>query len=83
MEKSEKQNEEMFNMILKEIKNLENKIDSIHGELKEIKKSTLNMDTHISFVETVYDTVKNPFYYIMNKIQPIQIKDKESKMITE
>lgn len=72
--------------ILEKLNKIEEKLEIIQTDINNIKKSTLNMDTHISFVETVYDTVKNPFYYIMNKIQPIQIKDKntkEPKMITE
>ena len=40
---------------------MDNKIDDIKG-------STENMDHHISFIETVYDTVAHPFMYIFNKL---------------
>ena len=40
---------------------MDNKIDDIKG-------STKNMDNHISFIETVYDTVAQPFMYIFNKL---------------
>lgn len=67
--------------ILEKLNKIEEKLEIMQNDINNIKKASNNMDNHISFVETVYDTVKNPFYYIMNKIQPIEIKDKH--MITE
>lgn len=46
-------------------------LNYIENDIKDIKHSSNNMNEHISFVETVYDTVKIPFYYIINKITPI------------
>jgi hypothetical protein len=41
------------------------------------------MNEHISFIENVYDTVKNPFYFIINKIRPIENIPEKPKSLTE
>lgn len=70
--------------ILEKLNKIEQKLEIMQNDINNIKKSSINMDNHISFVETVYDTIKSPFYYIMNKIKPIQIIDyKEIKTIKE
>ena len=55
-----------------------NKLEDIEGRLSKIEKvseciqhSTANMDRHISFVEIIYDTIKFPLGYIVDKIQSI------------
>lgn len=49
--------------ILLEIQNLKSEINTIKQELKEISKSTNNMDNHISFIESIWSLVKSPFSY--------------------
>ena len=61
--------------ILEKLNKIEGKLEIIQNDINDIKKSSNNMDTHISFIETVYENVKNPFYYIMNKIKPINVID--------
>lgn len=52
---------------------IDTRLIAIENDLKSIKSSSNNMDEHISFIENVYDTIKNPFYYIINKIKPITV----------
>lgn len=44
---------------------LEKKIDKI---LELLETDCKKMSNHIDFVENVYDNVKMPFYYVMNKV---------------
>ena len=57
--------------ILVQLKNITERLDRIESDVMYLKKSSKNMDNHISFIESVYDTVKYPFYYIMNKVHRI------------
>ena len=41
--------------------NLENKID-------EIQKNTKQMEEHINFVNNTYNKVKTPFHFLMDKV---------------
>ena len=43
----------------------ETKIDKI---LELLEKDCKKMSDHIDFVENVYDNVKMPFYYVMDKV---------------
>jgi len=71
--------------ILNEISNkltyITERLEYIENDMKDIKKSSNNMDEHISFVENVYDTVKIPFYYIINKITQNNVTDIPAKQI--
>ena len=44
---------------------MEKKMDDI---LELLKIDCKKMSDHIDFVENVYDTVKTPFYYVMDKV---------------
>lgn len=59
----------------KKFDNMTKKINEIDNKLikdtESIQKSLNNMDTHICFIENVYDTIKSPFYFILNKISNI------------
>jgi len=52
---------------------LEQKIDMIVELLKQDGKK---MRDHIDFIERVYETIKNPFYYILDKINVYKKIDK-------
>ena len=70
--------------ILDKLDDIDQRLSVIESDIEQIKKSNSNMDEHISFVENVYDTIKNPFYYIMNKIKPIDtIHIKEYKQLRD
>jgi hypothetical protein len=51
---------------------LNQKIDKILLNQESIQMSTNNMNTHISFIENVYDTIKNPFYFLLNRVTKIE-----------
>ncbi len=58
----------MENIILDKLISIEKRLTDIENEIKEIKTSANNMDNHISFVENIYNSIKLPFHYIINRI---------------
>lgn len=51
------------------IKELEIKVDKIIDLLEnDVKPNCDKMNSHINFVDSVYENVKNPLHYICNKI---------------
>ncbi len=46
-------------------------IASLRQELSRIKDTTSRMDKHISFVESVFDVVRIPFFSLMNAVTVI------------
>ena len=44
---------------------MEQKIDKL---LELLEKDCKKMTNHIDFIENVYDNVKSPFYYLMDKV---------------
>ena len=44
---------------------IEQKMDKI---LELLEKDCKKMTDHIDFIENVYDNVKSPFYYLMDKV---------------
>lgn len=57
--------------ILNKLDEIVKRLDRIEDDIKYLKNGNDNMTEHISFVENVYDTIKSPFYFIMNKVRPI------------
>ena len=56
---------------------IEKKIDIIMDTLlNNVDKNCEKMGNHINFIEKVYDNVKNPLYFICNKINNITRIDK-------
>ena len=61
----------------KYLKNIEKKIELLSLEIKDIKKQMKleilteckKMGSHIDFVEDIYDKIKNPLGYIINKVK--------------
>jgi hypothetical protein len=54
----------------------------INLRLDKIEKGIDNMNNHITFIDSIYETIKYPFYLIMNKFYRID-KIPEKKLITE
>jgi archaellum component FlaC len=61
--------------------NNENNIENIKNDINCIKNSAIHMDNHISFIENVYDNVKSPLFYVLEKLSFKKIAVKEPKMI--
>ena len=59
---------------------LEIKFDRIEKKLDKIvellEKDCKKMVDHIDFVENVYDNIKMPFYYVMDKVS-LLVRDKK------
>jgi hypothetical protein len=68
----------------KETNELEIKFNRIEQKLDKIiellEKDCKKMVDHIDFVENVYDSIKMPFYYVMDKVS-LLVTDK--KMLRE
>jgi hypothetical protein len=50
---------------------LENKLDRILEILEKNTEDCKKMSSHIDFIETIYENVKNPLYYICDKVKVI------------
>lgn len=49
---------------------IEQKIDKI---LELLEKDCKKMTDHIDFIENVYDNIKSPFYYLMDKVNSVSL----------
>ena len=58
--------------LFEEIKQLQDKLEamekSISEKLDKISKETEKMDLHVEFVQGIYEKIKSPFHFAMNKI---------------
>jgi archaellum component FlaC len=78
----EEENAKVLNEIFNKLQDMDKRLEKLEKNISYIKNSSDNMNDHISFIEHVYDSIKSPFYYIMNKIKPIeQIPTKEIKQL--
>ena len=57
------------NDIFYKLLELENKISKLEEKIDKLLKTCGNMDDHISFVETIYETLKSPINFISNNIK--------------
>ena len=58
-----------------QFKIMDKKMDKI---LEILEKDCKKMSDHIDFVETVYDNVKMPFYYVMDKVNYLVTNDNKT-----
>lgn len=56
----------------RKIKDLENKLNIIIEQLNNIDNGTSKMSRHIDFIESVYNTVSAPMYWVCNKINGLR-----------
>ena len=63
---SQKENE-----IIEKIEIINSKIDKILEIIENNKKNCEKMENHITFIESVYDNIKNPLGYICSKVKNI------------
>jgi len=66
------QDEEIYDKITLETRceRIEQKLDKI---LELLEKDCKKMTDHIDFIENVYDNVKSPFYYLMDKVNSLSL----------
>jgi hypothetical protein len=71
-----------FTDILNKLDEIIKRLVKIENDIEYLKNGSDTMTDHISFIEHVYDTIKSPFYFIMNKVKPIhQIPEKTKNLI--
>lgn len=68
IDKRTQENQNELKILNDKIDNLNKKIEQLLSESKKISKETERMDSHVTFVEGVYDKVKSPFHFVMDKI---------------
>lgn len=56
---------------------LEAKMDRVLELLETIAKETKVMDEHVQFVEGVYQRVKSPFHFVMDRISRLGALENE------
>lgn len=73
--------ENKFNELQEKINSLEEKINQQNNKLdlilkilnEDIKENCEKMSNHINFIESVYDKVKSPMYFICNKFNNMRL----------
>jgi len=70
-------------LILDKLNEILVRLDKIDEDIQQLKNGNDTMTEHISFIENVYDTIKNPFYFILNKINPIEGVPEKPKRLTQ
>ena len=61
-----------INSLDRKLDSLDRKLDLLIKHIEGVQNDTKRMDSHITFVEGVYDSVKSPFHFIMNKISMVR-----------
>lgn len=59
------------------------RLDKIEADIQYLKNGSDTMTEHISFVDNVYDSIKNPFYFILNKIKTVESIPEKPKSLTQ
>ena len=54
--------------ILVALRRIDERIESLENKISVIHDKCDKMEKHINFVDSVYDRVKTPFHYIMNRV---------------
>ena len=54
--------------ILVTLRRINERIDSLESKISVIHDKCDKMEKHINFVDSVYERVKTPFHYIMNRV---------------
>ena len=54
------------------ITRIEEKLDLILEKIDKISCDTQRMDSHITFIEDIYEKIKSPFHFLMKKTESIQ-----------
>ena len=76
-------------IIEKEILNIKDELNFVNKKLDRLlelmEKDCKKMSDHINFIEKVYDNVKNPFHFIMNKVSGFSIENniQDAKLIQD
>ena len=78
------QEQDDIDKLINKILQIENKIDKLETNMNRLEskldklleileKDCKKMTDHIDFIENVYDNVKSPFYYLMDKVNSLSL----------
>ena len=59
-------NDEIEDQILEKLSKIESKIERIEEDMVIVKTNSILMKNHISFIESVYQTMRRPLYKILS-----------------
>ncbi len=62
------ENKDINLKIISILNDINKKLDRIEERLIQLEKTQNKMDTHIDFIEDIYDNIKHPLNYVTNKI---------------
>ena len=65
------------------LKRIELRLINIENDMKILKDQNHKMETHVDFVNGIYDQVKSPFHYIMQKTDKMFVKDTTNRLFIE
>ena len=66
----------------KKVDKLEEKLDYLIKSIDEhLKPDTKKMSSHIDFIETIYDNIKNPLGYFVHKISYLKGNENQNHCI--
>ena len=64
--------DEQLKLILSKLENLETELKEIRTILdREVTVNCQKMAGHVDFVESVYETIKSPMYFVCNQVNKI------------
>lgn len=69
--------------ILDKLNEILNRLDKIEQDIQYLKNGSDTMTEHVTFVDNVYESIKTPFYFIINKIKTIEHIPEKPKSLTE
>lgn len=61
--------------ICSKLDSIDKKIDELNSKINQNSKDCERMTSHITFIETVYEHVKNPMMFIVNRINKISYRN--------
>lgn len=73
-----------LDIIIEKLDIIEERLDKLEKDINILKNGNEKIDEHITFIDNVYNSIKSPFYYIINKISYIdEIPEKQKKIKNE
>jgi len=67
--------ENTLSEICSKLDSIDKKIDELNSKINQNSKDCERMTSHITFIETVYEHVKNPMMFIVNRINKISYRN--------
>lgn len=72
---------EQFDELKTKMNELESRLERIETLLATIADSSTKMDSHIHFVEKLYQTIQTPFFNVLNFFNAMTLSGKEKTIL--